>query len=103
MSGEYWGVSPRLFNEIQRRRRPPVPQKRGVGMRYLLATTVAAGFWVVPFASFAQASDDPFDFAISEEFLRGIKAGNSILYSMQLKMGGHSAIHPLASDCEMHI
>jgi hypothetical protein len=54
-------------------------------------------------ASRAQNPQDGFDFWISEDLLKDIVAKHSLLYSLKVNLGGRSKVHPLGSDCEMHI
>jgi hypothetical protein len=64
-------------------------------MRCLLTATAA--LCVLGFSTSIEAqpaNDYPFDFALREDFVRALKEGS---------IRGHSAVHPIASDFEMHI
>ena len=44
-----------------------------------------------------------FAFAVSSSFLQSLESGHTILPTFNVTLGGHSKIHPLESDCEMHV
>ena len=77
---------------------------RGVPSMRTIIPAIEILTFLSSFAAVAQrAADVPYDFALQESFVRGLKSANSLLYSMHLKMGEHSGVHSLGSDCEMHI
>lgn len=49
------------------------------------------------------ADEDPFDFALSESYVRALAEKDTVSYTMPLNLGGHSKVHPIGNDCEMHI
>ena len=42
------------------------------------------------------------DFAISQDYLAQLEAGHTIQPTLSFRLGDHSGVHPLQSDCEMH-
>jgi len=71
---------------------------RRTGARPLLAAAAAR-----PAAGPSAAPEGVYDFAISKSFLEKLESGNSINPTLDLTLGDHSAIHPLQSDCEIHL
>lgn len=52
----------------------------------------------------SSSGDNPdFAFAVNTSFLKSLDAGRTILPTFNVTLGGHSRIHPLGSDCEMHV
>lgn len=72
-------------------------------MRVLRATVLFLA--LTPFAAISHAQDpqETFDLWISEDLLKDIVDNKSLLFSMDVTLGGRSKVHPLANDCEMHI
>lgn len=64
---------------------------------------LAAGTAAPTEAASASNPGTAFDFSISRAFLEKLENGHSIKASFDLSLGEHSGIHPLQSDCEMHI
>jgi hypothetical protein len=48
-------------------------------------------------------AQEEFDFTINESFLKRLDQDNTLLQSLQIRMGDHSSVHPIGQDCEMHI
>lgn len=44
-----------------------------------------------------------FSFAVSAAFLKSLESADTILPTFDVRLGGHSKIHPVESDCEMHV
>lgn len=51
----------------------------------------------------AAAQADAPDFSIAPAYLESLRQGATIQPTIKFKMGDHSALHNLSSDCEMHI
>ena len=49
-----------------------------------------------------QAQGD-FDFWISEELLQRVVDGNTLVVPLEMDLGARSKVHPLKSDCELHL
>lgn len=70
----------------------------------VLAAAIGAAVALPIHPALAQpVEDDPFDFALSEAYLHALADKNTVSYTTSLRMGGHSKVHPIANDCEMHI
>src|SRR3989442_63426 len=58
-------------------------------------------------SSTAPSTSEPeggaYDFSIARTFLQQLESGHTILFKTTLRLGEHSGIHPLASDCEAHV
>ena len=73
-----------------------VAEENGPGTRH---PTVGAVAQAPPASDVTQ----DFAFAISSSFLKSLQAGKTILPTFNVQLGGHSKIHSLDSDCEMHV
>ncbi len=58
---------------------------------------------VVPQEPGGTGGDQNFAFAVSRSFLESLRTGGTILPTFNVTLGSHSKIHPLESDCEMHV
>ena len=75
-------------------------------MRRIVASLSAVGLALLLMILGVQAQDaedQPFDFSLSDAFVRTLAQQNTILFKMALLMERRSKVHALGSDCEIHI
>ncbi len=63
---------------------------------------------IAPWPSVAQDPRDAsgvteYDFAITQQFLKTLQNGKTILPTFGYTLGEHSGVHPVSQDCELHV
>jgi hypothetical protein len=74
-----------------------------IGVTPNVPTTLMAFNQPLAPPSAAEPEGGAFDFSTSAAFLQTLENNKSIAFTTNLKLGGHSAVHPLKDDCEVHI
>ena len=70
---------------------------------YLLAPIIIVVFTVCSSLTVFVEAAPQFHFAISGEFLNTLASDDRILRTMRITMDARSAVHTLATDCELHV
>jgi hypothetical protein len=74
-----------------------------IGAQPVTPTTLLALDQTTAAPSIIDPEGGAFDFSISPGFLQTLESNKSIAFTTNFKLGGHSAVHPLKDDCEVHI
>jgi hypothetical protein len=94
MVATLWELHPAWHVKVLTGAPPPVTTTTAVAV-----TTHPAGHEALS----SSPEGEVFSFAVNQSFLASLEDGHNIVPSFDVKLGGHSKVHPIASDCEMHV